>query len=186
MKEAFASLVGAGLKPAREPDGNPSMFDRKRGQVLDLPLLASGCLLVLLVVALAACGTAPLLLKSSAPFAYPSSVGPSLERVAVVVTITNNSQDDLAVDPAEFVARDASNRIYPSNPAATIADASLVRVAAGQRGITGALPLPVITLRQDDALTGFVVFDVPEGVRPVALIFRQTDTDNTISLAPGQ
>lgn len=135
-----------------------------------------------LVLALSACGTPPLSLNASAPFAYPSSVGPSLERVAVLVTITNNSQDDLAVDPTEFAARDAGNRIYPANAAATTADASSVRVIAGQLGMAGALSLPVITLRQNDVLRGFVVFDVPQGVRPVALIFRQADSDSVVSL----
>lgn len=135
-----------------------------------------------LVLALAACGTPPLVVNASVPFAYPSSVGPSLERVAVLVTITNNSQDDLAVDPAEFTARDASNRIYPANASATTADGSSVRVAAGQLGMAGVLSLPVITLRQNDVLRGFVVFDVPQGVRPVALIFRQPDSDTVVSL----
>ncbi|MDE3074931.1 MAG: DUF4352 domain-containing protein [Chloroflexota bacterium] len=135
-----------------------------------------------LAVALAACGTPGVVLKASAPFAYASAVGPSLERVAILVTITNNSQDDLAVDPTEFVARDAGNRIYPANAAATAADAGSVRVAAGQLGMSGVLALPVMTLRQHDVLRGFVVFDVPQGVRPVALIFRQPDTDDVVSL----
>lgn len=139
-----------------------------------------------LVLALAACGTPTLSLRASEPFAYPSPVGPSLERVAVVVTVTNNSQDDLAIDPTEFAARDASNRIYPANAAATIADAGLVRVAAGQLGLNGVLTLPVMTLRQNDILTGFVVFDVPQGVRPVALIFRQPDSDSVLPLHPAR
>src|SRR5690242_17695185 len=125
-------------------------------------VLAAGALTS--VLALAACGTPPLSLNASAPFAYPSPVGPSLERVAVLVTITNNSQDDLAVDATEFAARDAGNRIYPANAAATMADASLVRAAAGQLGMAGVLSLPAITLRQNDVLRGFVVFDVPQGV----------------------
>jgi hypothetical protein len=39
-------------------------------------------------------------------------------------------------------------------------------------------------LRQDDVLTGFVVFDVPAAVRPVELIWRQSDTDTTVALPP--
>lgn len=137
---------------------------------------------VLCVAALTGCGSPPLAVQASAPFAYPSPVGPSLERVAVLVTVANQSQDDLAIDPTEFAARDASKRIYPANAAATAADASLVRVAGGQLGMTGLLSLPVITLRQNDVLTGFVVFDVPQGVRPVELIFRQPDSDSVVPL----
>ncbi|GEM_PF-2241176 len=142
-------------------------------------------LLVLLLPALlaTACGGTPdVVLNASAPFAYPSNVGSSLERVAVIVTIRDNSPDDLAIDPSEFAARDASSRIYPANPAATTADAAQVRASAGQLGMNGVLPLPVITLRKADVLSGFVVFDVPAGVRPVALIFRQTDTDTIVAL----
>jgi hypothetical protein len=43
-------------------------------------------------------------------------------------------------------------------------------------------PLPVVTLRQSDVLSGFVVFDVPAGVRPVDLIWRQSDTDTVVHL----
>ena len=141
---------------------------------------------IAVALALTACGSATQSLTASAPFAYPSPVGPSLERVAILVTVTNESQDDLAVDPSEFAARDASNRIYPANAAATTADASSVRVAGGQLGLSGLLPLPVITLRQNDILTGFVVFDVPQGIRPVALIFRQPDSDSVVTLPPGR
>jgi hypothetical protein len=78
------------------------------------------------------------------------------------------------------VARDAERRIYPANPAATAADA---RSVAGPPNLRGALPLPTITLRGDDVLSGFVVFDVPAGVRPVQVIWRQTDNDHVASLA---
>ncbi len=142
-------------------------------------------LALLWTAALGGCGTPPLALQASAPFAYSSPIGPSLERVAILVTITNKSQDDLAVDPAEFAARDASNRIYPANAAATVADASAVRAAGGQLGMTGLLSLPVVMLRQNDVLTGFVVFDVPQGVRPTALIFRQPDSDSVVPLPAG-
>ncbi len=150
------------------------------------PLRTFGAMLAATALLLTGCGTPPLSLTASAPFAYPSPAGPSLERVAVLVTITNNSQDDLAVDPTEFAARDGSNRVYPADAAATTADASLVRVAAGQLGMPGVLSLPVITLRQNDVLSGFVVFDVPQGVRPVALVFRQPDTDTVAKLPSGR
>jgi hypothetical protein len=48
--------------------------------------------------------------------------------------------------------------------------------------LRGTLPLPVATMRQNDVLTGYVVFDVPPGVRPVELIWRQTDSDYTVPL----
>jgi Domain of unknown function (DUF4352) len=160
------------------PAARPGAGGRRRDRIQ----MALTALVLLLAFVLTGCGAATLSLKASAPFAYPSPVGPSLERVAVLLTITNNSQDDLAVDPGEFAARDSGNRVYPANAAATAADASLVRVTAGQLGMNAALSLPVMTLRQNDVLTGFVVFDVPQGVRPVALIFRQPDNDTTVAL----
>jgi len=48
-----------------------------------------------------------------------------------------------------------------------------------------ATPLPAATLRQNDVLSGFVVFDVPTGVRPVDLVWRQTDGDSVVGLSPG-
>lgn len=135
----------------------------------------------LLAVLLAASCTADSFgLEAAGPYVYPAAVKSPLERVAIVVTLTNHSGDDLPVNPVDFVARDAGHRIYPANPTATVADADLVRVSAG---IRGALPLSVATLRQDEVLSGFVVFDVPSGVRPVDLIFRQADADRTVRLA---
>jgi hypothetical protein len=80
------------------------------------------------------------------------------------------------------MARDADHRVYPSDPAATTADANLVRLTSGP-GLD-VLPLPTVTLRQADVLSGFIVFDVPQGVRPVELVWRQTDTDQVAPLAP--
>ncbi|MBV8084609.1 MAG: DUF4352 domain-containing protein [Chloroflexi bacterium] len=145
-------------------------------------MLACAVSLGLTLLALVACGTPTMGFTAAAPFVYPSPVGPTLQRVAVLVTIINNAQDDLAVDPTEFAARDATHRIYPADPTATAQDADAVRTAAGMLGMPGLLPLPAMTLRQDDHLTGFVVFDVPEGVRPTQLIFRQSDNDSVLSL----
>ena len=36
---------------------------------------------------------------------------------------------------------------------------------------------------KDDVLAGFVVFDVPAGVRPTQLVYRQTDADHVVDLA---
>jgi hypothetical protein len=99
---------------------------------------------------------------------------------AILVTIANHSGDDLQVNPGDFVARDAERRVYPANAAATVADAPLISRPPQMRGT---LPLPTITLRTDDVLSGFVVFDVPAGVRPVELIWRQSDTDSVTTLA---
>src|SRR5215472_3971137 len=108
------------------------------------------------------------LTAASGPLTYPSGVTPPVERVAIFVTITNNGTDDLVINPADFVARDADHRVYPSDPAATISDGNLVRLTAGPG--PDVLPLPNVTLRQSDVLSGFIVFDVPQGVRPVELI----------------
>jgi hypothetical protein len=96
---------------------------------------------------------------------------------AVLVTITNQFGGDLQINPADFVAREAQRRIYPANADATVADARLVSRPPKMRG---SLPLPTITLRSDDVLAGFVVFDVPAGVQPVELIWRQSDTDSLL------
>jgi hypothetical protein len=127
----------------------------------------------------AACGAEPFTLAATGPFLYHARVSPSLERVAVIVTIASRSGDDLLINPADFAVRDASRRLYVANAAATMADVDLVVRETGTRGT---VPLPVVTLRQDDVLTGFVVFDVPAGVRPVELIWRQTDGDYTVRL----
>src|SRR5438067_6353517 len=120
-----------------------------------------------------ACGKAASPLTASGPVAYPSGVTPPLQRVAILVTVTNHGSDDLQINPADFVARDADHRIYPSNAAATGTDGALVRLTTGPRVET--LPLPTVTLRQTEVLSGFIVFDVPQGVRPVELIWRQSD-----------
>jgi hypothetical protein len=142
--------------------------------------------LVAAIVALVAvaCSNAPYTVAASGPWAYGAVVDPPFERIAILVTIVNRSTDDLAVNPGDFVARDADHRIYPSNPTASVADAHEVRLAYGaQRGTQDIAPLPAVTLRQDDSLSGFVVFDVPAGVRPVELVWRQSDTDSVVKLA---
>ena len=127
----------------------------------------------------AACGGEPFTLAASGPFTYPATVNPSLERVAILVTIVSRSGDDLQINPADFAARDTDRRLYIANAAATAADVGLINRTTELRG---SLPLPVVTLRHDDVLTGFVVFDVPAGVRPVELIWRQTDGDFAVKL----
>jgi hypothetical protein len=134
----------------------------RRGALLWLLLFVSGC------------GGTPFTLSATGPFVYASGNGGALDRLAIVATITNHAGDDLVVSPADFVARDSTGRIYPSNPAATVADAHRVSVAPGTRGT---MPLPAITLRANDTLTGFVVFDVPHGTQPAELIWRQVDSD---------
>lgn len=138
---------------------------------------------ILLTMSVVACTSLPATeLKASVPFVYPSTVGSSLERVAIMATIVNNSPDDLAIDPTEFAVRDAGRRIYPANAAATTADAASVRAAADDLGMAGILPLATIVLRKDDVLSGFIVFDMPQGAQPMELIFRQTDSDIVASL----
>ena len=137
---------------------------------------------LLAAVVAVACSGEPLTLDATDAFSYPAAVDPRLERVAVLVTITNRSGDDLQVDPATFVVRDIDHRIFPANPIATVADARLVEAAAGRLGLRGVLPLPVVTLRQEDLISGFVVFDIPSGVRPAELIWRQSDTDHVVNL----
>jgi hypothetical protein len=131
----------------------------------------------------------PFTLQASGPYVYsagyPAAVNLPAERVAILVTITNRSGDDLSVSPADFVARDADHRIYPANPTETAADTQAVRLAVRAQGMGDATPLPAATLRQNDVLSGFVVFDVPTGVRPVDLVWRQTDGDSVVGLSPG-
>src|SRR5215472_18166735 len=90
------------------------------------------------------------LTAASGPLTYPSGVAPPLERVAIFVTITNHGTDDLVINPADFVARDADHRIYPSDPAATVSDGNLVRLTSGPS--LDVLPIPAVTLRQADVL----------------------------------
>ena len=121
------------------------------------------------------------LTAASGPLNYPSAVIPPIERVAIFVTITNHGTDDLLINPADFVARDGDHRIYPSDPTATLNDANLVRLTSGPS--LDVLPLPTVTLRQSDVLSGFIVFDVPQGVHPVELVWRQSDTDQVAQLS---
>jgi hypothetical protein len=137
------------------------------------PPVRRGVLLWLLL-ALAGCGGTPFTLAATGPFVYANGSGGSLDRLAILATITNLAGDDLVVSPADFVVRDGAGRIYPANPTATVADARRLSVAPGTQGT---LPLPAITLRTHDTLTGFVVFDVPHGTLPAELIWRQIDSD---------
>jgi HlyD family secretion protein len=121
-------------------------------------------------------------LKAATPFAYSAVTASSLERMAVVVTVTNRSGDDLLVNPAEFLARDVDDYVYPANLAATAADASAVTLAGAPLGMRGIVPLGAVTLRKNDSVTGFVVFDVPVGVQLVELVHRQTDADRVVQL----
>jgi len=139
--------------------------------------------LALTALVVSACTTQLSPLTAAAgPLSYPSPAQPPVERVAIFVTITNHGTDDLQINPADFIARDADHHIFPSDPTATTGDASLVRMVAGPR--LEVMPLPVVTLRQTDVLSGFIVFDVPQGVRPVELVWRQSDTDQVLQLAP--
>jgi hypothetical protein len=134
----------------------------------------------MLVTCACSAQTSPLT-AASGPLNYPSGVNPPIERLAIFVTITNHGTDDLVINPADFVARDADHHIYPSDPTATVNDANLVRLSAGPS--LDVLPIPAVTLRQADVLSGFIVFDVPQGVRPVELVWRQSDTDQVAQLS---
>src|SRR5215813_15552337 len=125
----------------------------------------------------------PFVLEAAGPFVYPATVGPAFERVAILVSVANHSGDDLQVNPADFIARDSQRRVYPANATATVADAKLAGQSPGLRGIP---PLPTITLRNEDVLTGFVVFDVPAGTAPTELIWRQSDADTVAVLRPNR
>src|SRR5215831_20025515 len=93
-------------------------------------LLALTTVLAALLLSACSAQLSPLT-AASGPLNYPSGVTPPLERVAIFVTITNNGTDDLVINPADFVARDADHRVYPSDPAATLADGNLVRLTSG-------------------------------------------------------
>jgi hypothetical protein len=137
---------------------------------------------LLAALVLTACTTgSPFALQANGPFLYPASTGPAFDRVAIMVSVANRTGDDLEVNAADFLARDAQHRVYPANPTATVADARQVGQAPSLRGI---LPLPTITLRSQDVLTGFVVFDVPAGATPTELIWRQVDGDTVVALPP--
>jgi hypothetical protein len=140
--------------------------------------------LAALALTIAGCTTGkPYVLEGAGPFTYPASVGPAFDRVAILVSVANRSGDDLQVNPADFVARDGSKRVYAANPQATIADAKLAGQSPALRGVP---PLPTMTLRVDDVLTGFVVFDVPAGVSPTELVWRQSDSDVVAMLRPNR
>lgn len=151
------------------------------------PLVRGSWLLAVLVL-LAGCGAgAPFTFTASAPWGYSLTANPPFASMAVQVTITNLTTDDLVVNPADFVARDASHHIYPANPTEAVANAQDVQMAsASRRGNQSVAPLPSVTLRQNDVLNGFVVFDVPRGTQLVDLIWRQSDTDYTVQLAATQ
>ncbi|MDQ3811247.1 MAG: DUF4352 domain-containing protein [Chloroflexota bacterium] len=125
----------------------------------------------------------PFVLQAAGPFPYQAMVGPAFERVAILVTVANESGDDLQVNPTDFLARDSEHRVYPANPAATIADFPVAGRTANLRGI---IPLPTMTLRARDVLTGYVVFDVPAGAWPVELVWRQSDIDSVAVLRPNR
>jgi hypothetical protein len=135
--------------------------------------------LPLVVGALVGCAGDPFALQAEGPFAYPAAAVGTLERVAILVTITNLSGDDLQISPADFVAREG-RRVYTANATATSAD---LRRTGGPPDVRGALPLPAMTLRGGDVLSGFVLFDLPAGVKPTELIWRQTDRDYVVRLA---
>jgi hypothetical protein len=149
---------------------------------MSAPARALGLALLLLGLVTVACTSEPSTLEASGPFPYPAGAKASGERVAILVTIANRSADDLLVNPADFVARDSAHRVYAANPTATAADAHQVRIALGSR--REGLPLPMVTLRQDDVLSGYVVFDVPADAQPVELIWRQSDSDRAVRLTP--
>jgi uncharacterized protein DUF4352 len=155
---------------------NTILTTKKRSSGLRTVLLAAAVALV----ATACSSSAPFALNASGPFAFPAVGNPSLERVAIIVTVTNHSGDDLQINSTDFVARDADHRVYAASPTVTNAGTGL-ETAPVQ--IRGNLPLPTMTLRSEDVLSGFVVFDVPVGVRPVELVWRQSDTDVVAKLA---
>lgn len=133
----------------------------------------------------ASCGSDPYTLTATGPFVVPlpTTSPPSLERVAVIVTIASHSSDDLQINPTDFALRDAAHRLYTADAAVTTGDFNTV---GRTPDIRGTLPLPVIMLRKDDVLSGYVLFNVPAGVRPVELIWRQTDSDTAVPLTGGQ
>lgn len=129
------------------------------------------------------CATETFSLAANAAFGYQAVVDSTVERVAVLITVTNKSEDDLQMNPADFTLRAPDRHIYPSNPVATTADANVVRRTAATRGLSGLQPMPVVILRKNDVLTAFVVFDVPAGVRPSELVYRQSDTDRVVDIS---
>ncbi len=156
-RETDVRLGLAGLTTTEVTDG------LAEGQLVVLPRPAAG-------------------LTASPPLAYPAPTEPTLERIAIVVEVTNETADDLVVAPADFLARDDQHRVYPPDPQAAVTDARVVRATAAFAGMTGVRPLASLTLRKDDVLVGYVVYDVPTGVRPTQLVWRQTDSDRIVDL----
>jgi hypothetical protein len=143
-------------------------------------LQAHWVVLLLVVATLVGCSGEPFAFDAEGPFSASPADGSTLDRVAFLVTITNRSGDDLQINPADFVARDGGHRVYTANAAATAADA---RRVGGPPNVRGAVPLPSLTLRGGDVLSGLVLFDLPAGVKPTELIWRQTDRDYVANLA---
>ena len=143
-------------------------------------LEAHWVVLLLVVATLVACSGEPFAFDAEGPFPYAPAAGSALDRVAFLVTITNRSGDDLQISPADFVARDGGRRVYTANAAATAAD---LRRVGGPPSVRGAVPLPAMTLRGNDVLSGFVLFDLPAGVTPTELVWRQADRDYVAPLA---
>jgi hypothetical protein len=135
---------------------------------------------VLAGVTAVACSSAPFTLDSTGSYSYPSAVNPAFEEIAVFVTITNRSGDDLQVNPTDFVARDTTRHVYLASPPATTSGVPLAGVPLK---MASSLPLPIVTLRNDDVLTGYVVFDVPTNTQLAQLIWRQSDKDYNVNLA---
>jgi uncharacterized protein DUF4352 len=143
-----------------------------------------GLIAILLAAAFASsCASETFSLAANAAFSYQATVDSTIDRIAVLMTVTNKSEDDLQVNPADFTLRAPDRHIYPSNPVATAADANAVRRTAASRGLSGLQPMPVVILRKNDVLTAFVVFDVPAGVRPSQLVYRQSDTDRVVDIS---
>jgi hypothetical protein len=134
---------------------------------------------LLLVAAVVGCAAEPLGFEAEGPYPYSSASSGALDRVAILVTITNHAGDDLQISPADFVARDGGRRVYTANAAAT---AAVVGRVGGPPSVRAAVPLPAITLRGGDVLSGFVLFDLPAGVTPTELIWRQSDRDYVANL----
>lgn len=149
------------------------------------PVVGGALLVVVVGLAMVGCSSTPYTLAAVGPFsypanwAYPTDVDPSIDRVGVLVTITNRSGDDLEVNPADFLVRDGQRHVYAADLSATAAVTSRTNQPPA---LQGALPLPSLTLRNDDVLSGVVVFDLPSGDRPVELIWRQSDSDSVASL----
>src|SRR5579871_2255903 len=96
---------------------------------LRLARLALCVLAVVISLAAVSCSKPPFILTCVGPWTYGADVDASLERVAILITITDQSGDDLTVNPGDFEARDSNHNLYPANPSATESDAHAVRLA---------------------------------------------------------